>query len=205
MVGCEKCIKYYNPVVSENCKFCSNYTFHENILCDLTRFAQNNDTGIECFAFKPDLSAVGETKEIYEAVSSSDTSEKLLDRRNWLKAYAIQHLNSDPDQIIYNLNYHICLVTVNRENLLQNIGNNLLEVPAIFQNSGNQFDSKVNLLCAGYDHIHLHINSSPDYSADDVVNNFIANLNSSIKREFSGLFRDREKIFEKSYFAETIG
>ena len=44
-----------------------------------------------------------------------------------------------------------------------------------------------------------------DYSVDEVINEVVMNLNSAIKKEFVGLFENRNKIFEKSYFAETIG
>lgn len=202
--SCDKCFKYYNPVVIENCSFCDDYMFHENILCDLTRFVQDQNE-IECFAFKVHLSLVGKNNEFYEIVSNNDNDQKLLERDKWLKAYSLQQLKSDPDQIVGNLNYHVCLTTVSRKKLFENIGSKLIETTSIFYNVGDRFDSEVNLLYAGHDHIHFHIKSSFDYSVDEVINEVAMNLNAAIKKEFVGLFKNRNKIFEKSYFSETIG
>jgi len=176
--------------------------FHENILCDLTRFVQDQNE-IECFAFKANLSLVGKNNEFYETVSNND--QKLLERDKWLKAYSLQQLKSDPDQIVGNLNYHVCLATVNREKLFEKLGSKLIETTSIFHKAGDRFDSEVSLLYAGHDHIHIHIKSSFDYSIDEVINEVVMNLNSAIKKEFVGIFKNRTKIFEKSYFVETIG
>jgi REP element-mobilizing transposase RayT len=59
-------------------------------------------------------------------------------------------------------------------------------------------------LCAGLDHIHLHINSPPDYSADEVVRKIMEFSEPAIKNEFPKLF-ERKEIFGKTYFIETIG
>lgn len=202
MVNCNKCFKYYNPVISGNCSFCQKYGFQENILCDLTRAVQNS-CEIECFSFKPNISVVGENKEIFKTVPNSDKG--LAERHKWLKAYAIQQLKSNPDQTVCNLNFHVCLVTASRENLFEDIADELIENSPVFQNAEDKYDSKISLLCVGYDHIHLHINTTPSYSVDKVINNVIEHLNSGIKNEFPDLFNNREVIFEKSYFCETIG
>jgi len=202
--SCDKCFKYYNPVVCENCSFCHDYMFHENILCDLTRFVQN-EKEIKCFAFKANLSLVGENNEFYQTVSNNDNDQKPLERDKWLKAFSLQQLKSDPNQIVGNLNYHVCLTTVNREKLFENFESKLIKTTSIFHNAGDRFDSEVSLLYAGHDHIHIHIKSSFDYSIDEVINEVVMNLNSALKIEFIELFKNRNKIFEKSYFAETIG
>ena len=51
----------------------------------------------------------------------------------------------------------------------------------------------------------LHVNSSPDYSADEVVNKIIAHLEAAMQSELQAIFEDRERIFQKTYFIETIG
>ncbi|MCP5275704.1 MAG: transposase [Burkholderiales bacterium] len=204
MVNCNKCFKYYNAIISGNCSFCQKYGFQENILCDLTR-AIHNSNEVKCFAFKPNISIVGGNKEIFEAVPNSDNDKELTERHKWLKAYAVQQLKSNPDQMICNLNFHVCLVTTNRENLLESIVGELSENFSIFQNAGDKYDSKVNLLSVDYDHIHLLINTTPVYSVDEMINNVIEHLNSGIKNEFPDLFGNKKVIFEKSYFCETIG
>ena len=204
MVNCNKCFKYYNSVISKNCSFCQKHGFQENILCDLTRNIQNSRE-IECFAFKPNISVVGENKDIFEPVPGSDSDKELTERLKWSRAYAIQQLKLNPDQMVCNLNFHVCLVTTSRENLFEDIVDELIKHFSIFQNAEDKYDSKISFLCIGYDHIHLHINTTPNYSIDEVINYVIEHLNSGIKNEFPDLFNNKKVIFEKSYFCETIG
>ena len=205
MVNCEKCFKYYNSVIYRECSFCRNYSFQENILCDLNRSSQITDSGIECYAYKPNLSVVGENKEIYEGVQYSDKKLELSDRLKWLKAYALQQWKYDPDKIFANLNYHVCLITKKREKLFENIINRSVETTAIFNNIANQFDGKMGVLYVSSDHMHIHIESSPDYSVDEVISKSIVSLEFAIKTEFSKSFGEKKEIFENSYFIETIG
>lgn len=204
MVNCNKCFKYYNSVISKNCSFCQKYGFQENILCDLTRNIQNSRE-IECLAFKPNISVVGENKEIFESAPNSENDKELTERHKWLKAYAVQQLKSNSDQIVCNLNFHVCLVITNRENLLVDIVDDPIDHLPVFQNADDKYGCKISLLCVGYDHIHLHINTTPNYSVDEIINYVIEHLNSDIKNEFPDLFNNKKVIFEKSYFGETIG
>lgn len=205
MDDCEKCFKHYNPVISGECLLCRDYVFHENILCDLLRSAQDSNNKVECFAYKPNLSVIGENREIYEVIQNSDKEIELSDRLKWLKAYALQQWKYDPDQIFCNLNFHVCLITKKREKLFEIVQNRLVEISAIFNNAGDRFDGKVSFLCAGSDHIHLHVDSPPDYSADEVVNRIMVFVESAIINDFSELLGDRNEIFERLYFIETIG
>ncbi len=142
----------------------------------MTRNIQNSSE-IECFAFKPNISVVGENKDIFESVPNSDNDKELAERHKWLKAYAVQQMNVDE----------------------------LIEQSSIFQNARGKYDCEINFLCVGYDHIHLHINTTPDYSIDEVINYVLEHLNSGIRNAFPGLFDNKKVIFEKSYFGETIG
>lgn len=204
MANCEKCYKFYNPVVAKECNLCRDYSFNENILCDLLR-AEHSSYEVECFAFKPNISVIDEPNDKYEITEHDNHDTRLTDKHKWLKAYAIQQWKCDDSQIFYDLNYHLCLLAKNRNTTIHKLINALEEVLAIVSKAGDQFVGKVSLLCIGADHIHFHINSSPDYSADKVVQKIIAFLEVTIKYEFQELFRDQEKIFEKVYFIETIG
>jgi REP element-mobilizing transposase RayT len=201
---CNKCFKYHNGTISKVCPLCSDYKFYENILCDLTRSAQQSDNQVECSAFKPNLQVVGEINEIYEVVNE-DIKLDLSERQKWLKAYALQQWRSDPDLIFTKINFHVCLVTVNRENLLERVNKELIEISTIFDHVGDEFGGKVNFLCSGNDHLHIHIDSPPEYSADEVINKVIECSELAVKNEFPDLFSDNENIFAKSYFVETIG
>ena len=79
------------------------------------------------------------------------------------------------------------------------------KISSIFGDSSNSFDGKVSFLCAGKDHVHLHIEMSPDYSPDEVVRKIVVCSEAAMKTEFPELFEHNEGLFEKAYFIESIG
>lgn len=80
----------------------------------------------------------------------------------------------------------------------------LAEASSIFSDAGDLFNGKVSFLCAGLDHVHLHIESPPDYSVDEVVRKIVAFSESALANEFQRR-SDRKEVFEKAYFIETLG
>ena len=204
MASCEKCYKYHNSAVSKDCKFCRDYAFNENILCELLQ-AEHRSYEVECSAFKPNLSAIDKAHKVNDAAECDNEKTKLTEHHKWLKAYAIQQWKYDDSQVFSELNYHLCLLANNRNKIIQVLINDIEKVSDILANAGDQFQGKVSLLYIGADHIHLHVNSSPDYSADEVVQKIITFLEVEINSEFQEVFRNQEKIFQKTYFIETIG
>lgn len=204
MVNCKKCFKFYNRVVAEECAFCHNYQFQENILCDLLR-AEKDGGLLECHSFKHNLSVVGVDKNFYKCIHKDSEEIELSDRQKWLKAYALQQWKFDPDKIFTNLNFHLCLLIKEREQLLTRVKEDLDKISSIFVDSGDSFDGKVSFLSAGKDHVHLHIELSPDYAPDEIVRKIARFSEVSIKSEFPELLKRNEDLFEKSYFIETIG
>jgi len=202
MANCEKCFKFHNPVIEEKCPFCRDYSFQENILCDLLR-SGNDSNEVECSAFKPNLSVIGETALSHELIDNETV--KLSDRHKWLKAYAIQQWKFDSYKIFCELNYHVCLITRNRSKIFEKMVGQISEISDMFSKAGEQFKGKVSLLCFGADHIHIHINSPPDYSADEVVQKTMYFFETKIKSEFSEFSNNGESLLEKAYFIESIG
>jgi len=203
MVDCKECFKFYNRVMPKGCAFCHDYQFQENILCDLLRVGKNEHE-LECHAFKHNLSVIGKDKKSYEFIDDREEI-KLSDRQKWLKAYAFQQWKSDPDKIFSNLSFHLCLLIKKRENLLDKIQEKLDEISSIFVDSGDQYDGKVSFLCAGRDHIHLHIELSPDYAPDEIVRKISTFSEHEIISKLPELLEYKDGLFEKTYFIETIG
>lgn len=200
--NCEQCWKFHHQTVSGHCSFCSDYAFSESILCDLTRSAQNCITGIECSAFKPRLqSANGSIPESEEI--ESDDSVEFSDRQKWLRAYALQQLEFDPDQIISNLNFHACLVTTKRIQVDQ-IEAQIQGFASAFNKSDGSPDTQLTYLCSGNDHVHFHINSSPDHAPDTIIDTIVENLNQSLKAKFPSLRNETGVVFESFYFIESL-
>jgi len=156
MVSCEKCFKFHNPVIAEKCPFCRDYSFQESILCDLLQ-SVNDSSEVECSAFKPNLSIIGETEQSFDLIEKDNEPVKLSDRHKWLKAYAIQQWKSDSDKIFCELNYHVCLIAKNRNKIFEKMIDQISDISDIFSKAGEKFAGKVNLLCLGTDHIHVHI------------------------------------------------
>ena len=204
MASCEKCYKYYNSVVSKECDFCRDCSFNENILCDLLQ-AEHKSYEVECSAFRPNLSVIDKANKKQEIAEFDNNEATLTDHHKWLKAYAIQQWNYDDSQIFCHLNYHLCLLTDNRNTLIQKLIGDIEKVSVILAKAGDQFKGKVSLLCIGVDHVHLHINSPPDYSADEVVKKMISFLEVEMNSVFQDLFESKQIIFHKTYFIESIG
>ncbi len=202
MDGCENCYKYHHQAVSKECDFCRDYAFKESILCDLLR-AEHRSCEIECSAFRHNLSVVGEINK-----QQNDESDKhrieLTDKHKYLTAYAIQQWKYDDSKVFCDLNYHLCILASNRNRLFQKVANYNEKLSAIFDKAGDEFEGRVSLICVGPDHIHLYINSSPNYSADDIARLIIAYLESAMKSGFQEIFKDCKMIFQKAYFIETI-
>jgi REP element-mobilizing transposase RayT len=204
MVDCKECFKYYNRVVAEGCTFCHDYQFQEIILCDLLR-VEKDENELKCHSFKRNLSVVGENKRSYEYVKDDDQEITIPDRQKWLKAYALQQWKFDPDKIFSNLSFHLCLITKERGRIWDQVKEGLDKILSIFSDSSGSFDGKVSFLCAGKDHVHLHIELSPDSSPDEVVRKIVAFSEAAMKTEFPEYFEHNEGLFEKAYFIETIG
>jgi REP element-mobilizing transposase RayT len=204
MVKCEECYKYHNLVISKECKFCRDYSFNENILCGLLQ-EEHESYEVGCSAFKPNLSVIGR-EVITSDVNQPEPSEpNLTERHQWLKAYALQQWKSDDNQTFSELNYHLCLLTTDRKRLLQNLMTDIDKVLIILGKAGKTLKGEVSLLYIGVDHIHFHVNSSPDYSADEVTQKIMATLEVEMKLVFPDIFKHQETLFQKTYFIETMG
>ena len=204
MHNCEKCYKHHNLLVTKECNFCRDCSFKENILCDLLQ-AEHGSYEVECSAFKHNLAVVGESGNKCDSAEVDKHEVKLTDKQKWLKAYAIQQWKHDEDKIFCDLNYHLCLLAKNRNTIIQKASNHIETLSTILDKAGNEFEGKVSLLWIGIDHIHLHVNSSPDFSADEVVNKITAYLEIALKSDLQEIFEGQEGIFQKTYFIETIG
>lgn len=133
--------------------------------------AEKDGGQLECYSFKHNLSVVGEDRKF------------------------------DSDKIFTNLNFHLCLLIKDREQILTRGNEDLDKISTILVDTGDLFNGKVSFLSAGKDHVHLHIELSPDCAPDKIVRF----TKISIKNLLLELFERNEEFFEKTYFIETIG
>lgn len=201
MLHCNECYKKYHNIVLKNCDICHRLSFDEGILCDLLRFSEK-DNDITCFAFKPNLSIVGESKKANKIEDDIKEIVGLSNKHKWLKALAMQKWKSSPDEVFCELNFHICLISRNRDKILSNIMDDLFSV---FFKAGTLFENvMIDVLYVSHDHIHLYMTTSPDYSIDEVVKKAMSFVESAIQNNYPELFGKQTRLFEKTYFAETI-
>lgn len=194
MADCEKCYKHHNITVLKECIFCKRQSFQEHMFCELLQSAQSGLQSIECFMYKPNLSIAGKTEDSTDIHEERTVEYKLSDKQKWLKAFAIQQLNSNPDQVFSDLNFHVCLITKNRERLFskEKIDLSLLSDSDLFS-----------IMAFSGDHAHLYINMSPDNSFDEIVRKVIASLEDTIRDKFPE--KAKSALFEEAYFAESVG
>ena len=72
---CEKCARFQKPLIYNECVFCRDIGFKEEILCDLNRSIQDVNKGFECHAFKPALKPVVSLVSEFTASSHDQMNE----------------------------------------------------------------------------------------------------------------------------------
>jgi putative transposase len=202
---CRECHKQHHETFVKECRFCSDQQFPEQILCNLVRDDIQDEDSFECNAFRPNLSVVNrddtaqpQTKDV------SENTEGMSPKEKWLKAYAVQQLEMNPDLIYANLRFHVVVSTTQRISLFPN--QHVDQIDEIFNQAEFPFkNTNVHLLCLAPDHIHLYIDSSPDYALDEVVNAVMAYSEREIPIQLPELQQSSQLLWERAYFSEGIG
>lgn len=205
---CETCLKFHNTTIVNECSICNDLQFQENILCELVTAEMKENDGFKCSFFKPFLSVIGKRAKP-EKVKTSQIKKQLnilqSNKAKWFKAYALQQLKLNPDQIHVKINYHVCLVSPKRENIFQYGKLSFEKMTHVLYDVGILFKSKISILGVAGDHIHLFIDSSPDYPADQIVKQLVEDLEGELLKNNPNLKKKFGRILERNYFIETVG
>ncbi|MBF0290085.1 MAG: transposase [SAR324 cluster bacterium] len=198
---CEKCYKFHNQTIIKDCQICYKLRFDEEILCDLTRYSQDNSP-FECHAFRQKLALVQkDDKEDTKSIEQIDSHKSPKDK--WREIYSVQQLKMKPDEIHFNLKYHVSFNTIKRRPLFSN--QHFTFVSKIIEGIGSDFkQTQVALLWLAVDHLHLYIDSSPDYSIEELTISIMNKSEMDIISQHSE-FQEKQIIWEREYFAETLG
>jgi REP element-mobilizing transposase RayT len=202
---CQACHKYHRSTCVKECRMCSDLPFPEQMLCTLVRDAMRDEDSFECHAFRPKLSVVNDdnteqsqTEEASEDIGSTSQKEK------WFKAYAVQQLEMNPDLIYAKLRFHVVVSTTQRRKLFSH--QHADQISEILHHAEFPFENTtIHLLCLASDHIHLYIDSSPDYSLDEIVNAVMTYSEQAIPVHLPELQQSSELLWERTYFSEGIG
>ena len=159
----------------------------------------------ECHAFRPTLSVVNhdnteqsKTEDPREDIGSTFQKEK------WFEAYTVQQLAMNPDMIYANIRYHVVFSTARRIKLftIQHVD----QISEILSQAEFSFENtNIHLLGLAPDHIHLYIDSSPDYSLDEIVNAIMECLEQEIPVHLPDFQQSQHVLWGRAYFSEGIG
>jgi putative transposase len=197
---CQNCLKFHNKTVVNICDICNKLQFPEENLCDLLRF---KETDFGCAAYKPKLQLVTDKTEF--SMQPKGNSEFDDSQRNkWIRSYLVEQQKQNPDQIQFKLRYHIVLITRERSAILTE--NYFKSFSRIFKNTTKSFyDTTIDLMWISSDHIHLYLDSSPDFSVDEIYKEVVNQSERVIYMKHPELKPENQDLWENSYFVETFG
>ncbi len=199
---CLNCFKYSNKTIVSACESCDKFQFPEKLLCDLTR--QNvGDDFFECKAFKAKLSLVQKEKKD-ELESIQEFVKNKSQRKKWIVSYILQQHKLNPDQIQFKLKYHSVFITEKRIQLFSDMY--FQSFSDIFDRAAKSFPgTDIDIMWLDSDHLHLYLDSTPDYSIDEIIQSVIKKSEFEILNRFPNFQKETKIIWKRDYFIETVG
>ena len=196
---CKNCFKFHNKTIPNNCDVCSKLAFQENNLCDLLRF---NTNYFECYAYKPKLQVMNNKKKSNLKIEE-ETNLLTAQRNKWQQTYYVQQQRENPEQVQFKLKYHVVFLTFARSALLSE--KYFSSFSKIFSNTAKSIDDTViELMWISSDHLHLYIDSKPDFSIDEIFQTISSNSERIILMKHPELNLKNKNLWENSYYAETL-
>src|SRR5215831_10969327 len=202
---CQACYKHYRSTVVNACPFCADVQFPEQVLCDLVRDGQSEKQPFRCAAFRPALSVVrhDEIEARHMAEGSADTVN-ISPKDKWFQAYAVQQLSLNPDMIVFTIRYHVVFSTRQRVNVFSS--EHREQIADMVRQSVLPFEqTTAHVVWLASDHLHLYINASPEYALDEIVHAILDDLERERANFFPTLPPSNQPVWERAYFAESIG
>jgi REP element-mobilizing transposase RayT len=202
---CQACYKYYRSTVIKACPFCNDAHFPEQVLCDLVREGQSEKQPFRCTAFRPALSVVQpDHAEARPMEEGSEDTVNLSPKDKWFRAYAVQQLSFHPDLIVFTIRYHIVFSPRQRVNVFSSEHSE--QIADMVRQAAVPFEqTTAHVVWLASDHLHLYIDASPDYALDEIVHAIIDNLEREMVNLFPALPPSNQPVWERAYFAESIG
>ena len=204
---CEKCHWFENKNPSKNCEFCNRTGLPEDVLCYLVRNSSEREDVSECHSYRSKLSLVSPEQEEQTTGDPEEADQYLsTDKEKYLMALSQQNLIQSPDKVHFKLQYHLCLVTKNREKLFLDTSEFLEDFINLFKEMETLFsNTEIEMLHLPSDHVHLYINTTPDYAFDEIANKIKTLSDECIAIIFKNVINEGKNIWETGYFSETIG
>lgn len=202
---CHDCHKHHHSTVAKACPFCRDVQLPEATLCDLVRGTNGDEQTFHCAAFRPTLSVVNHDEtESSHTQEGSENTVSISPKDRWFRAYAVQQLGMHPDLISFAIRYHVVLSTRQRNNVFSSEHREPM-VDLVRQTAFPFQQTQISALWLASDHIHLSINTSPDYSLDEIVHAIRGHLEHAMTNLLPTLKHSNQPCWEQAYFAEGIG
>jgi REP element-mobilizing transposase RayT len=202
---CQACYKHYRPTVVKTCPFCDDVQFPEAMLCDLVQEGQSEKQPFRCAAFLPALSVVQhDHTEALPMEEGSEDTVNISPQDKWFRAYAVQQLSLHPDLIAFTIRYHVVLSTKQRVNVFSS--EHRESIADLVRQAAFPFEqTTAHVVWLASDHLHLYIDASPEYALDEIVHAIMDDLERERTHFFPALPPSDQPVWERAYFAESIG
>ena len=202
---CQACYKHYRSTVVKACPFCNDVQFPEQVLCNLVREGQSEKQPFRCGAFRPALSVVQHDEiEASLAEEGSEDTVNMSSKDKWFRAYAVQQLSLDPDLIAFTIRYHVVFSTRQRGNIFAR--EHRAQIADLVRQAAVPFEhTTAHVLWLASDHLHLYIDASPEYALDEIVHAILDDLEHEMVNLCPALPHSNQPVWERAYFAESIG
>jgi len=161
-----------------------------------------NETAFDCASYQPKIQLINDKNKL------KTQPEKSLDKddsqpKKWTQSYLVQQQKQNPEQIQFKLRYHIVLITHNRSMVL--LDQYFKSFSKILGNTTRSFyDSTIDLLRISSDHIHIYLDSSPDFSGDEIYQKVLKESQPVIYMKHPELKPNNRDLWKRSYFVEIF-
>jgi REP element-mobilizing transposase RayT len=213
---CNSCKASNDETIANSCRFCIGREFKEYILCDLNRNIQNPQK-FQCHAFhaqiRPLLSIVDSCQtrpENAEADSIIHHKTSLMDsdRLKYKGSLYLQTALKDPDVVHLDIKFHLVWNVVHRKQLFFDPAKTRDAIDEIFAACNDRIGGIARVIWLAPDHIHVFVESDGEKSVD-VITKELKRQSALALTTPSGsnnlLSKKIRKIWDRAYFAETVG
>ena len=208
---CKECSKLDSLRYHKKCDTCHRIELEEELLCDLNRAVQDEES-FKCSAFEPRFKIVNsETKP--EKSSGQQVTERVReqylnlfnsDKIKYNRALALQKLKRDPDTIFMQLKYHFAWNLRNRKPVFK-LNDKIIDAAyKLFDESSLAVNDFVSLISLAPDHVHVLVESNGELSVEELVNRIKEHTGKGLLAECPEIKESFDSIWDEAYFAETI-
>ena len=116
----------------------------------------------------------------------------------------MQQLSFNPDLIAFTIRYHVVLSTRQRTNVFASEHSE--QIADMVEQAALSFEqTTAHVLWLASDHLHLYLDATPDYALDEIVHAIREYLEHEVVHLFPALQHSDQPVWERAYFAESIG